>query len=130
VTFEESVRLVRAHVERQFPKTCGMCGQVFGSLTDYVRITSHVGQPVSYDAELDDWRPRKPVGTFALALCSCGTSLAIGSEGMRITTLWRLMRFARTETRRRGVTVPQYLALIRGEIDRQVLAEADALPAP
>lgn len=106
-----------------------MCGRVFGSLTEYVRVTSHVGQPVSYDAENDDWKPREPVGTFAVALCPCGTSLAIGSGGMRLTTLWRLMRFARTETRRRGITLRQYLALIRGEIDRQVLAEADAHPA-
>ena len=121
---------MRAHIEGKFPKTCGLCGHVYPSLTEYVRETSHVGQPMSYDAELEDWEPREPVGTFALALCSCGTSMAIDSGGMRLITLWRLMRFARTETKRRSITVSAFLALIRAEIDRQVLAEVDGNPPP
>jgi hypothetical protein len=68
--------------------------------------------------------------TFALALCSCGTSLSIGSGGMRLVTLLRLMHFARGETRRRGMTMPEFLALVRGEIERQALAEEDAEPRP
>ena len=59
--FAEAVRLCRAHVDRKFPKTCGMCGRVFANLPEYIRGTRHVGQPVSYDAAADDWEPKDPV---------------------------------------------------------------------
>jgi hypothetical protein len=121
--FDEAVQLVRAHIEGKFPKTCEMCGRVFANLPDYIRGTRHVGQPVSYDAALGDWKPIDPIGTFALALCQCGTSLAIDSDGISLVTLWRLMRFARSETRRRGITVSEFLAGIRAEVEKQALAE-------
>jgi hypothetical protein len=123
--FDEAVRLVRAHIELKFPKTCSMCGRVYLNLPDYIRNTRHVGQPVSYDAALGDWTPKDPIGTFALALCRCGTSVAIDSSGMSLVTLWRLMRFARSETRRRGVTVSEFLVGIRAEVEKQALAEGD-----
>jgi hypothetical protein len=124
--FDDAVSLVRTHVEGKFPKTCKMCGRVFVDLPDYVRSTRHVGQPVSYDAAFDDWKPKEPIGTYALALCSCGTSMAIDSSGMSIVTLWRLMTFARRETNRLGVTVSEVLARIRAEVERQALAEAES----
>ena len=122
--FDDAVHLIRAHVELKFPKTCTMCGRVFVDLPDYVRRTRHVGQPVSYDAVLDDWKPTAPIGTYALALCACGTSLSLDSSGMSVVTLWRLMTFARGETQRLDVTVSELLARIRTEVERQVLAEA------
>jgi hypothetical protein len=125
VLFEEAVRLIRAHVEGKFPKTCKMCGRLFLNLPDYIRGTRHVGQPVSYDADLEDWRPREPLGTYALAVCRCGTSLTIDSSGISLVTLWRLMRFARGESRRRGITVSDLLAGVRVEVHRQVLTEDD-----
>jgi hypothetical protein len=129
VTLDEAILLVRAHVEGQFPKACTNCPRVFASLPEYLRGTRHVGQPVSYDAELGDWEPREPIGVHATARCSCGTSLSISSSGMSLVTLGRLMVFARGETRRRGIKVAELLALIRDAIDRQVLAEHDAAQA-
>ncbi len=120
--FDEAAGLVRAHIERKFPKTCGTCRRVFPSLPDYIRTTRHVGQPVSYDADRNDWTPKDPIGTYALALCPCGTSLAIDSAGMSLVTLWRLMRFARRETRERGLTVSEFRVGIRAEVERQALA--------
>lgn len=125
MVLDEAARLVRAHIERRFPKPCTMCGRVFANLADYVRTTSHVGQPVSYDAALDDWKPKDPIGTYAVALCPCGTSLAMDSGGMSLMTLWRLMRFARKETLRRGVTVSELLAEVRGEVERQALMDSE-----
>jgi hypothetical protein len=122
---DEFVLLVRAHVEGKFPKTCNMCERVFANLPDYIRNTRHAGQPVSYDAALEDWTPEEPIGTYALALCACGTSLTIDSSGMSLATLWRLMRFARSESRRLSVTVPEFLAGIRTELERQVLVGSD-----
>jgi hypothetical protein len=125
VTFEEAVRVSRDHVNRKFPKTCGMCARVFSTLPDYIRGTRHVGQPVSYDAALDDWRPKEPLGTYAMARCACGTSMSIDSSGMSLVTLWRLMRLARKECRRTGGTVSEFLARMRTEIERQALAEGE-----
>jgi hypothetical protein len=121
--FEDAARLVRAHIERKFPKSCNLCGNVFSNLPDYIRGTRHVGQPVSYDAAANDWRPKDPIGTYAIALCSCGTSMAIDSSGMSLVTLWRLMRFARSEIQRRGVTMSEFLDGIRAEVERQALLE-------
>jgi hypothetical protein len=130
VTFDEAAGLVRAHIERKFPKACGMCARVFLDLPDYIRTTRHVGQPISYDAALGDWMPKEPVGTFAIALCTCGSSVAIDSSGMSLLTLWRLMRFARSETRRRGVTMSEFLVDIRAEVERQALANGDDAAEP
>lgn len=82
-----------------------------------------MGNPVSYDAEQDDWTPTRPLGTQALANCTCGSTLAIDSSGMSLWTLWRLMRWARHESRRRGITMDQMLAWVRAQIDEQVLRE-------
>jgi hypothetical protein len=110
-------------VDRKFPKTCGMCGRVFSTLPEYIRGTRHVGQPVSYDATLEDWKPVDPIGTYAIALCQCGTSMSIDTSGMSLVTLWQIMRLARRETERTGATVSEFLAQLRAEIERQALAE-------
>jgi hypothetical protein len=122
MVFEESVRVIRSHVESKFPKRCTLCGQVFETLFDYVQGTRPVGQPVSYDAAFDDWTPVEPIGTYTIVVCSCGTSLAIDSSGMNVLMLWRLMKFARNETRRTGETVSALLERIRVEVHRQVRA--------
>jgi hypothetical protein len=129
MVFEEAVRVIRAHVEGKFPKTCTLCERVFFTLFDYVRGTRPVGEPVSYDAVLEDWTPTEPIGTYTLVLCSCGTSLAIDSSGMNLLMLWRLMRFARKETRRTGETVSALLERIRKEVHRQVIIEGDEKPS-
>jgi hypothetical protein len=123
MVFAEAVRLIRAHVESKFPKTCNMCGRVFSDLADYLRGTRYVGQPVSYDADMEDWTPKEPVGSYAMSVCPCGTSLTIDSSGVSLVTLWRLMRFARGESQRRGVTVSEVLVEIRGAVRNQVLAD-------
>jgi hypothetical protein len=124
---DEAARLIRAHVEGKFPKTCSLCGHVYSNLAEYLRSTRHVGQPISYDADLEDWLPSEPLGTYAVALCSCGTSLSIDSSGMPLLTLWRLMMFARREARRRGATVSELLAAIRVQVRGQILSEAEAV---
>jgi hypothetical protein len=91
VTAADAIRLTRQHVERQFPKVCGTCGQRFESLVEYLRQTTHVGDVTSLDAQMGDWRPQRPAGTLSLANCRCGTTLAIGSHGMGLITLWRLL---------------------------------------
>jgi hypothetical protein len=125
LTEDEVVAIVRAHIETKFPRLCSKCGRTFASLKDYLRSTTHVGAPISYDADLKKWRPCKPVGTLSFANCPCGTTLAISSDGMGLIVMWRLLRWVRRESARRNIGVGELLNGVREEIDRQVLREAD-----
>ena len=120
------VSVVRAHIETKFPKICSKCGRTFASLKEYLQSTTHVGDPISYDADLKKWRPCKPVGTLSFANCPCGTTLAISSDGMGLMVMWRLLRWARQESARRNISVGQLLDGVREKIDRQALGKADA----
>ena len=66
---EEVVKIVRNHVENEFPKDCSTCNHRFASLKEYVEYTVSTGKPISYDAERGDWKPLKPLGTFSLRTC-------------------------------------------------------------
>ena len=112
---------MRAHIETKFPKSCSKCGRTFASLKEYLQTTTHVGNPVSYDADLKSWRPFKPVGTLSFANCKCGTTLAISSDGMGLVVMWRLLRWARKESTARNISVGELLDGVREKIDRQVL---------
>jgi hypothetical protein len=122
----EVIAVVRAHIESKFPKLCSKCGRTFASLKEYLQSTTHVGNPISYDADLKKWRPCKPVGTLSFANCPCGTTLAISSDGMGLIVMWRLLRWARRESARRSIGVGELLNGVREEIDRQVLGQAYA----
>ena len=108
-------------MESKFPKTCS-CGRTFPDLANYLRNTTHLGEPVSYDEPNHPLR-RMPKGTMSFANCTCGTTLTINSKGMPWLTLVRCMLWARRESRRRGITISPLLAHLRDEVDRQVLAE-------
>jgi hypothetical protein len=124
VTLETAVALSRAHLESLFPRNCSKCGRLFPSLADYLRNTIHVDAPISYDAVSAEV-PAVPVGTMSFANCACGTTLSLGSEGMPVETIVRLMVWARAEIERRGVTIRDVLIELRDEIDRCVLADAE-----
>jgi len=117
---------MREHVEGLFPKKCPNCQRSFATLREYVLATKPLGATLSYDAEVGDWHPAEPVGTTAMANCPCGTTLTLTSEGISLMKMWRLLNWARVETKRRGITQDQLLTCIRGEIRKQILSE----PAP
>ena len=119
------VAVVRAHIEAKFPKSCSKCGRTYSSLKEYLQCTTHVGNPVSYDADLKRWRPRNPVGTLSFANCGCGTTLAISSDGMGVILMWRLLLWAKKESARRNISVGELLYGVREKIVRQVLGQAD-----
>lgn len=122
---DDVVAVVRAHIETKFPKVCSKCGRTFASLKEYLQSTTHVGSPISYDADLKKWRPRQPVGTLSFANCRCGTTLAVSSDGMGLIVMWRLLRWARRESARRKISVGELLVGVREKIDRQVLGQTD-----
>jgi len=119
------IKLMRQHLEAQFPKVCPKCKRTFVTLREYLLVTKHVGPPMPYDAEMGDWNPRQPVGTLTFSNCPCGTTLALSSHGMPLPQLWRLLNWARVETMKRGMTAQELLNYLRDEICKQVLEESD-----
>lgn len=126
MTADEAIELTRAHIERQFPRACTRCKRRYATLAQYVQETTHVGEPQSYDAELEQVQVAAPIGTIALANCACGGTMGISSEGMSLLTYWRLMAWGWTECRRRHITFSELLAWVRSEVDRRTLADAAA----
>lgn len=125
---DEVVKIIRNHIETQFPMDCSTCNHRFASLKEYLEYTTQTGKPISYDAERKDWMPFKPLGTFSLRNCQCGTTLALSSDGMGLITMWRLLRWARKESSSRGINVRDLLDDIRKKIDSQVLSQKEATP--
>ena len=112
-----------AFISKGFPKKCGNCDRVYLSIKEYIENTEHLGRPISYDADNNDWNPSSPIGTLSLSNCSCGSTLAIDSRGMSLITMWRLMRWARSETKTRGVGMSDLLAELRIKVDQRVLQD-------
>jgi len=120
---DDVVEILRDFISKKFPKDCPVCKKRYNSLAEYLRNTTHVGKPVSYDADQKDWMPEKPLGTLSMANCSCGNTLVIESSGMGLITMWRLLNWVRTETRARGITTSELLEDLRNEIDKSVLQD-------
>ena len=106
MTDAEAIRIMREHVEGLFPKECPNCHRRFATLREYVLATKPLGATLSYDAEVGDWNPKEPVGTTAMANCPCGTTLTLTSEGISLMKMWRLLNWARVETKRAGACQP------------------------
>ena len=119
----EVVQIVRNYIEKQFPKKCQNCKREFRTLKEYLQETSHIGKPVSFDADFGEWKPEKPIGTHSYANCPCGNTLVISSDNMSLRTMWRLLFWAKCESWRRGISTQDLLAQIREKIDKQVLSE-------
>ena len=115
------IDVIQAFIVKQFPKYCNACGKRYNSLAEYLRNTKPRGRPISYDAELGDWTPDQPIGTISTSSCSCGSSLVLSSHGMNVITLWRLMHWARKESKRRDVPIRDLLEDIREKIDERTL---------
>lgn len=125
MTEAEVIRQIRHHLEGQFPKVCSVCRRSYRDFREFLLLTTPVGSTKSYDAELNDWSPLRPLGTVTCANCPCGNTLMLSSEGMPVQQLWPLMDWARTETQQRGQTVEQLLNYLRDAMRKQVLGEPE-----
>jgi hypothetical protein len=124
MTDAQALQTVRRHLESLFPKTCSNCHRKFATLREYIVVTQPVGRTISYDAEMGDWDTTSPLGSAALANCSCGTTLALTTAGMALPERQALLNWVRIETQRRGVTASELLERLRDELRRQVLGES------
>jgi len=117
------IKIARDHIHGLFPQTCPRCHRVFVSFKDFLVNTSPVGEVRSWDADMEDWQPKEPLGIMAHANCQCGTTLGLSSEGMPLLQLWRMMFWVRFESFRRGVTPSVVLTALRDKIVALELAE-------
>jgi hypothetical protein len=120
---EEVIEIIKNHFISQFPKRCNCCGKNYKTAEEFVRSTTYVGDPVSYDFALDSTTPSNPLGTVGLVNCSCGSTLAISSKGIGLKTMWKLLKWARAETKKRGISSAELLRYIRNKIDQSLLSQ-------
>lgn len=111
--------------EKEFPKVCPNCGHQYNTLKEYIEQTSHEGDPISYDAEIGDWEPKRPVGTISMSNCICGSTLSLSSKKMSRITLIRLMLWVKIESMKKNCTISEILKDIRLKIDRLELNGVD-----
>jgi hypothetical protein len=123
MTEAEVIRIMRQHLEGQFPKTCPNCETVYPTLKNYLQNTNILGSAISYDAEFRNWKPTQPLGTLTYANCRCGGTMSLSSEGLPLWRLWRLLNWARIETKKREMAPNDLLNYLRDEICKQVLGE-------
>ena len=122
MTEVEVIKVMRAHLEAQFPKVCGRCNYRFATLREYMLITKPRGSAIPYDADVGDWHPLHPWGVYTFAGCPCGNIHSLSSQGLPISELWALLNWAQFETYRRQMTPRELLNYLRDEISKQVLA--------
>lgn len=118
------IQIIHDHVSTKFPKVCGCCGKNYADFAEFVRQTVHVGEPVSYDAELNNWQPSSPIGTIGMANCACGSTMAISSDGMSLPEMWRLMGWAKEEAEHRNISISELLVEIRVALDKRALEQS------
>jgi len=117
------IEIVRDFISRQFPRKCECCGKNFRSFAEFIRNTTHVGKPVSYDTDQLSWQLYNPIGTIGMVNCSCDTTLAISSIGMDLKTLWRLMNWGRKEAKKQGIMISDLLENLRNKMEKRVLQD-------
>ena len=123
MTEAEVLDILRGHFENLFPKICSTCGRRYATLRDYILNTKRRGPARSYDADLGQWETNAPIGSLAYADCSCGSTLALSTDGMALPQRKALLSWVRLETERRGVTPSALLEGLRDNLRAQVLSE-------
>jgi hypothetical protein len=88
-------------------------------------LAKPTGNPVSHDLDAGDLTPQHPLGAVAVSICPCGEPIALTSEGMPVFRYWALLLWAKTETRRQGITVAELLNRLRVKVRNQVISESN-----
>lgn len=118
-----AIEITRKYIQSQFPKTCYNCGQTYQSLFEYLIKTRHLGEPIAYDSNELQVDLQNPIGVASFANCICGSTLVITSHAMNLLTYWRLMLWAKIESKKQKISVNELLRQMREKIDSQVLNE-------
>jgi hypothetical protein len=122
VTEDDAVRIVRSYIEGLFPKDCPKCGRRFGSLREYLRLTTHLGSPHLPEPAGDE-PSANPLGPIAHATCLCGHTLTIASEGLPKAQLVELLTWAKADSHRRSISMIELMRELRDRIDAEVVRD-------
>ena len=120
---EEVIWTLQEYFESLFPKACPNCKRCFSTLREYIQATARIVPAVSYDADRGDWETRQPVGSAVLAICPCGTTIALTTEGMALFLRMKILRWLKTETGKRGLRPSDLLEHLRDEVRKRVLRD-------
>jgi hypothetical protein len=123
VTEDEVVQILRNYFESLFPKVCSNCTRFFSTLREYILHTRPTGFPVSYDAQMGEYKSRKLIGTMVAANCPCGSTLALTTQSMELHLRMELLNWVMSETQQRGVGHSELLEHLRNEVRKSVLAD-------
>ena len=121
---DQVIDFIRADFESQFPKSCTACGHLFKSVKEYIENTVHIGQPRSFDADIQDWQPIRPLGIFAFSKCNCGNTLTLCSSSVKDETMRKLLAWFKKEGQRRNVSISELLNNLRTKVEAQVLEKS------
>ena len=110
-----------ANILRGCSKNLPNCKRNFATYREYLLNTKHIGLPVSYDIDLEDWKPEQTAGNMSLANCACGNTLALSSENMPLAQIWQVLNWVKIETERRGCASREVLGYLRDEVSKQAL---------
>lgn len=118
---DQAIKIIRKYIESQFPRSCYNCGQTYQNLFEYLIKTKHLGGPIAYDEDELKVDQQNPTGVASYANCVCGSTLAITTQSMHLVTYWRLIFWAKIESKKQKISVNELLLQIRKTIDDQVL---------
>jgi len=118
----EVVQMTLEHIQGLFPRTCPKCKRTFATYREYLLNTKHIGSPISYDAEFEDWKPSRTTGNLSLANCPCGNTMALSSEGMPLEQIWQVLKWVKVEAERRNVEIQKILEHLRTEVGKRGFA--------
>jgi hypothetical protein len=124
ISDDEIIRMMREHFEGLFPRVFPNCGRRYATLREYILNTKRIEPTISYDAEIGDWETTQPMGGLALANCTCGTTMALSTDGMPLSQIHLVLKWIRTETERRGLSPKELMGYVRNEVRRQVLGRS------
>ncbi len=119
ISEEKVINLIIKHMNSQFPKNCNNCGKIYNTYKEFLQQTIRVGNPVPHDD--DEKLPKKPIGTYTYYNCDCGTTMLLGSRGMKLATIFNLMMWGRKERKKRGISLEELLLYVRETVDNKVL---------
>jgi len=127
MTEKEVVQILLEYFESLFPKVCSNCNRTFATLGEYIQITERIGLPMSYDAEMNNWNTKQPIGSIVMVICPCGTTLALSTLRMQLPLRLELLNWLRIEKQQRGVSASELLDHLRDEVRECVLRYKDDL---
>lgn len=122
---EYYIEALKTALEGMFPKICTKCGRRFSTFKEFLLNTSHLGEPIFYDAVSGNTVHCPPYGIVAMFNCSCDTTLAVRITEFPVT-INSLLRWINSDAMKQGVSVDQIMAQIREKVDNKVLADISA----